>query len=33
MGRVAMVRAKSLKNDNTSRSGKSQGISISVREI
>ena len=31
--RVAMVREKSLENEIFSRSGKSQGISILVREI
>ena len=33
MNRVAMVREKSLENEIFSRSGKSQGISILVREI
>ena len=33
IGRVATVREKSLENETFSRSGKSQGISILVREI
>ena len=31
--RIATVREKSLENEKFSRSGKSQGISVSVREI
>ena len=33
IGRVATVREKVLENEKNSRSGKSQGITFSVREI